>query len=70
MPGEPVGLVWMRNELESQLEINNTILGDEPGMSMEVKILNRKLCWHDGVGITCWAGRKHAAANHARNRSI
>ena len=50
--GEPVDLVWMRNELESKLEINTTILGDEPGMSKEVKILNRKLCWHDGVGIS------------------
>ena len=38
--GEPVDLVWMRNELESKLEINTTILGDEPGMSKEVKILN------------------------------
>ena len=67
--GEPVDLVWMRNELESKLEINTTILGDEPGMSMEVKILNRKLCWHDGVGISYEADRKHAD-NHPRNRSI
>ena len=60
--GEPVDLVWMRNELESKLEINTTILGDEPGMSKEVEILNRKLCWHDGVGISCEADRKHAEA--------
>ena len=60
--GEPVDLVWMRNELESKLEINTTILGDEPGMSKEVKILNRKLCWHDGVGISHEADRKHAEA--------
>ena len=47
--GEPVDLFfWMRNELESKVEINTTILGDEPAMSKEVKILNRKLCWHDG----------------------
>ena len=50
--GEPVYLVWMRNELESKLEINTTKLGDEPGMSKEVTILNRKLCWHRGVGIS------------------
>ena len=60
--GEPVDLVWMRNELESKLEINTTILGDEPGMSKEVKILNRKLCWHDGVGISYEADQKHAEA--------
>ena len=60
--GEPVDLVWMRNELESHLEINTTLLGDEPGMSKEVKILNRKFCWHDGVGISCEADRKHAEA--------
>ena len=52
----------MRNELESELEINTTILGDEPGMSKEVKILNRKLCWHDGVGMSLEAHQKHAAA--------
>ena len=40
--GEPVDLVWMRNELESKLEINTTRLGDDPGMAKEVKILNRK----------------------------
>ena len=50
----------MRNELESKLEINTTIFGDEPGMSKEVKILKRKLCWHDGVGISYEADRKHA----------
>ena len=55
-------LVWMRHELESKLEINTTILGDEPGMSKEVKILNRKLCWHDGVGISYEADRKRAEA--------
>ena len=59
---EPVDLVGMQNELESKLEINTTILGDGPGMSKEVKILNRKLCWHDGVGISFEAGRKHAEA--------
>ena len=57
---EPVDFVWMRNELESQLEINTTILADEPAMSKELKILNRKLCWNDGVGISHEADRKHA----------
>ena len=60
--GEPVDLVWMRNELESKLEINTTVLGEEPGMSKEVKILNRMLCWHDGVGISYEADQKHAEA--------
>ena len=69
--GEPVDLVWMRNELESKLEINTTILGDGPGMAKEVKILNRKLCWHDGAGISYEADKKHAEAiNHPRDRSI
>ena len=56
--GEPVDLVWMRNELE----INTTILGDGPGMTKEVKILNRKLCWPDGAGISYEADKKHAEA--------
>ena len=60
--GKPVDLVWMRNELESNLEINTTILGDEKGMSKEVKTMNRKLCWHDGVGISYEADHKHAEA--------
>ena len=60
--GEPVDLVWMRNQLESGLDINTAILGDGPRMSKEVKILNRKLCWHDGVGISYEADQKHAEA--------
>ena len=48
--------------MESKLEINTTILGDEPGMSKEVKILNGKLCRHGGVGISYEADRKHAEA--------
>ena len=39
-----------------------TILSDEPGMSKKVKILNRKLCWHGGVGISFEADQKHAGA--------
>ena len=62
MSGEPTDLVWMRNELESKLEIDTAILGDGPGMSKEVKILNRKLRWHDGVGISYEADQKHAEA--------
>ena len=34
----------------------------EPGMSKEVKILNRRLCWHDEVGMSYEADRKHAEA--------
>ena len=60
--GEPTDLVWMRNELEPRLEIDTAILGDGPGMSKEVKILNRKLRWHDGVGIFYEADQKHAEA--------
>ena len=60
--GEPVDLAWMRNELESKLGISTTKLGDEPGMSKEVKILNTKLFWHDGVGIFCEADQKHVEA--------
>ena len=54
--GEPVHLVWMRNELESKLEINTTILGDEPGMSKEGEDID------NGVGISYEADRKHAEA--------
>ena len=35
--GEPEDLVWMRNEVESKLEVNTTILGDGPWMSKEVE---------------------------------
>ena len=45
VPGEPMDLVWMRNELESKLDINTALLGAEQVMSREVKILNRNLCW-------------------------
>ena len=60
--GDPKDLVWMRNEFGSKLEIKTAILGDGPGMSKKVKILNRKLRWHDGVGISYEADKKHAEA--------
>ena len=65
--GEPVDLVWMQNELEAKLEINTTILWDEPGMSKEVKIMNRKLCWHDGVGIPYEADQKQSSAKQGHS---
>ena len=55
-------LVWMRNELESKLEIDTTIFGDGPGMSKKVMILNGKLRWHNGVGISYEADENHAEA--------
>ena len=60
--GEPTDLVWMENELGSKLEIDAVILGDGPVMSKEVKILNRKLRRHDGVGISYEADQKRAEA--------
>ena len=36
--------------------------GVGPGMSVELKILNRKLRWHDGVGVSCEADQRHAEA--------
>ena len=74
MSGARRRLRWVRKtsgscfdakRVESKLEINTTILRDEPGMSKEVKILNRKLCWHDGLGLSYETDQKHA-----RNRSI
>ena len=62
--GEPVDLVWMRNELESKLEINTNNTWRQECLSKEVKILKRKLCWHDGVWKSTEADQKHAEAIH------
>ena len=45
-------------------------LGDGPGMSKEAKILNRKLCCHDGVGISCEAVEINWYSSHARHFSM
>ena len=50
------GLDSKRVGVESGNQYYNT------GRSKEVKILNRKLCWHDGVGISYEADSKHAEA--------
>ena len=58
--GKPTDLVWLRNALESMLEITTTIIGEEPEFAKEAKILNRTLKWHAGIGISYEADQKHA----------
>ena len=61
--GEPVDLVSMRSELESKLEINtHNTWGRTRNVEGGVKILKRKLCWPDGVGISYEADQKLSEA--------
>ena len=56
------GLDEKRVGVEAGNQITLQYLGTKPRMSREVKIMNRKFCWHDGVGISWEADRKHAEA--------
>ena len=67
--GEPMDLVSMRNELEFKLEINTVILGDESGMSKEVKILNKSSVDMMESGILC-SRPETRRSSHPRNESI
>ena len=66
MPGEPVDLVWMRTVLESKLKSILQYWVANPGMSKDIKILNSKLRWHDGVGISCEADQNMQKQSSAR----
>ena len=60
--GTLTDLAWMRKELEGKFDITSAIIGKEPELAKEVKILNRIVRWHDGVGISYRADPKHAEA--------
>ena len=50
----------MRNELEKHFEIKSTIVGEDESLDKEVHILNRKVTWHKGIGLSYEADPKHA----------
>ena len=58
--GSPVQLAWFKQQLESKYQIKTSMIGGEPEMAKQMKMLNRTLVWHDGVGISYEADEKHA----------
>ena len=60
--GKPEDLAWFKGELEKKFDITTTTMGEGPGLENELKILNRKVTWHDGVGISYEADPKHVEA--------
>ena len=58
--GRPEDLAWFKGELEAKYDITTTIIGEDRAMGKELKILNRTVVWHDGIGISYEADAKHA----------
>lgn len=58
--GHTSELIWLGTQVEGELEITTTIMANGDGHAKEVRILNRKFVWHDGVGMSCEADPEHA----------
>jgi hypothetical protein len=57
--GDAKGIRWLQEEMKAKYEIKCSILGPDPGMDKQVKILNRTLRWTPR-GIEYEADQKHA----------
>ncbi len=56
---DTAGLKWMEAQTQEKYNVKSSILGPEPGMKREVKILNRTLRWTQD-GIEYESDPKHA----------
>ena len=57
--GEPCDLDWLKAGLSERYSIKTSVLGDGKGQCSEVRVLNRILQWHSGVGISYEADPRH-----------
>ena len=58
--GSPKDLMWMKQKLEERYEIKSKIIGEDPALGKELRMLHRKIVWHPGVGVSYEADEKHA----------
>ena len=57
--GEVSYLEWLRARLEEQFLIKTQVLGPHHGQARQVRMLNRLLAWHVGVGLCLEADPRH-----------
>lgn len=50
----------LRNQVEMELEITTTLIGNNDSLQKEVKILGRCLVWHRDIGVSYEADPRHA----------
>lgn len=57
--GSPEDLEWLRTVLAKRYCIKTTIIGEQAKFNKHVRVLNRLLRWHCGVGITIEPDPRH-----------
>ena len=57
--GSPEDLEWLRTVLNNKYCIKTTVIGEQGKLEKHVRVLNRLVRWHAGVGITVEADPRH-----------
>ena len=55
--------------LKDKYCITSKIMGEAKGLEKELRVLNRLLTWHDGVGVSYEADPPSGAKTHRRDWS-
>lgn len=53
-------LIQLRNQIENELEVATTIMGEDASLAKDIKILGRRRVWPPGVGISYGADPRRA----------
>ena len=56
---EPRQVAWLRAQIEHRYKISTVIVGEGAEYSKEAMVLNRRIVWHAGKGVTLEADRRH-----------
>ena len=55
-------IVWMKEQMEVKYKITTTIIGEDPELAKEGRILNRIIRWYPGRGVSYEADPRHVEA--------
>ena len=53
---------WLVSAMSKKYSIKTTMIGGDPDLAKDARILNRMLKWHDGIGVSYEADPRHVEA--------
>ena len=57
--GTPEDLEWLRTVLAKKYCLKTTVIGEQAKFEKHVRVLNRLVRWHSGIGVTVEADLRH-----------
>ena len=51
---------WLESMIRQNYQMSTNVIGAAMGLEKEVRVLNRKIVWHEDVGLTLEADQRHA----------